>query len=77
MTFPSTERVLAVSDVLLVSDVKAQVVQTGLCCRTCLKSSRTINVQMLLNISQMLLIRTAFIRLASIRLSHYINIDQK
>lgn len=61
VTFPSTERVLAVSDVLLVSDVNAQVVQTGLCCRTGLKSSRTINVQLLLSISQILL-RTAFIQ---------------
>ncbi len=60
MTFPSTERVLAVSDVLLVSMLKL---------RWGLKSSRTINVQVLLNISQILLIWTTFIRLASNRLT--------
>ncbi len=64
MTFPTTERVLAVSDVLLVSDVKALV---GL---EVFKNNQC--SVLLLNISQILLIRTEFIRL-----SHYINEEQK
>ncbi len=64
MTFPSTERVLAVSDVLLVSDVKAQVGLEDFKNNQC--------SVLLLNISQILLFRTEFIRL-----SHYINEEQK